>query len=340
MDKLLSIIIPVYNAGEYLPSCLDSLINSGLSNGEILLIDDESSDNSFEICKDYAQRFPFIRVLTQKHSGPSRSRNRGIDVTNGLYVAFLDADDQVDSDAFCRTLEYLKTSTADLWISDFHRIAANGCILDRVYQIRESKEPFQNLDYLIEFLKDGERVWNVWRYLFRRDFLNTNTLRFIEGVDCAEDLEFIIRALCCVQTPVFYHNPYYFYRVHYGDTLTRQYTVKRIRELMEMLRISVEDLRPYQTVCASLLRDKLVKEYLLNLSLLFEIPKEERKEAFLEIQKTSFLLLMAKDAKLITLSRIVRCTGIMASSSILLYMKKIKRYFRKLKIKAYEKRCR
>lgn len=340
MEKLLSIIIPVYNAAAYLPACLDGLIKAGVSDGEILLIDDGSDDGSLQICGDYAERYPFIRVLRQqKRSGPSAARNRGLDETDGRYVAFLDADDLIDPEAFSRTLELLRNDESELWASDFCRIAANGCVLDRICQIRDTTEPIRDPAYLKEFLSDGERVWNVWRYLFKREFLVSNGLRFIEGVDCAEDLEFVVRALCLVRTPVFFHNPYYSYRAHYGNTLTRRYTARRVRDLMEMLTLSAKELEPYQNDCASLLRDKLVKEYLLNLSLCSEVPEEEREEAIQSMRGAAELLRIAKSPKLACLSLAVRTLGIKASSSLLLSMKMVKRRLRKRKIEDFEKKC-
>ena len=240
MNPLLSIIIPIYNSENYLPNCLDGILTAALPAVELLLIDDGSTDRSLAICRSYAQRYPFIYVESQSNSGPAAVRNRGLDESRGEYIAFLDADDCIDPAAFRRTVQLLEAYDAQVWVSDFHRIAANGCILDKVYQIEETEKPITDPAYMEHFLSDGERVWNVWRYIFRRDFLLENGLRFIEGVNCAEDVEFVVRALTRVTRPVFFHNPYYFYRAHYGDTLTRQYTVRRVEQLMQMLCLSAE----------------------------------------------------------------------------------------------------
>lgn len=333
---MLSIVIPVFNASEYLPGCLDSILGAAVPNTEVLLIDDGSTDSSLEICQNYAEKHPCIRVLSQTNSGPSAVRNRGLDESQGEYIAFLDADDYINSAAFHRTALLLGEYDAQLWASDFHRIAANGCILDRVYQIEETAIPITDPAYMWRFLLDGERVWNVWRYIFRRDFLIENNLRFIEGVNCAEDVEFIVRALTMVKRPVFYHNPYYAYRAHYGDTLTRRYTIERVMQLMEMLCLSMEHLRPLDTACSRLLMDKLVKEYLLNLALCCEVPAPDRDKAFEACMDAKPLLAKASSGKLRLISALVSALGIRLSAWLLYGMKKIKRWLRREKIKNYK----
>ena len=338
MNPLLSIIIPVYNSENYLPNCLDGILAAGLPAVELLLIDDGSTDSSLAICRSYAQRHRFIRVLSQTNSGPAAVRNRGLDESRGEYIAFLDADDCIDSASFRRTVLLLETCDAQVWASDFHRIAANGYILDKVYQIEETERPITDPAYMEDFLSDGERVWNVWRYIFRRDFLLENGLRFIEGVNCAEDVEFVVRALTLVKRPAFFHNPYYFYRAHYGDTLTRQYTVRRVEQLMQMLCLSAEHLRMLGTTCSRLLTDKLVKEYLLNLALCCEVPRQERENAFAACTEAKPLLRLASSGKLRLISALVSTMGIRLSAWLLYGMKNIKRWIRRQKIKNYGRR--
>ena len=336
MGELLSIVIPVYNAAQYLPGLLDDILSADLPELELLLIDDGSTDDSFQICQARRDGDGRVRVFRQKNAGPSAARNLGIAESRGEFIAFFDADDQLDVKAFAETVSGLAQYDAQIWASDFSRIAINGCVLDRICQIEESETPIVDIAYMDHFLSDGERVWNVWRYIFRRDFLLENGLRFREGVNCAEDLEFVVRALLCVKRPAFFHNPYYAYRAHYGDTLTRQYTVRRIRDLMEMLTLSASHLEGRGETWICLLRDKLIKEYLLNLSLCAELPKQTQPEALVCCQSAAGLLNQASSAKLRAVCAFVRAVGIARSAELLLDMKKVKRWIRKRKIGRYE----
>lgn len=91
----LSVIIPLYNAGDDFRTCMESLIAQTWTALEIIIINDGSTDNSVEIAKHYAENYPHVRLLHQANAGASVARNRGIEVATGKYVAFVDADDEV-----------------------------------------------------------------------------------------------------------------------------------------------------------------------------------------------------------------------------------------------------
>ena len=103
MDECISVIIPVYNAQDTLAKCLDSFLNQTYTNIELILVDDGSTDQSAQILREYEKKDGRIRTLTQQNAGPSRARNRGMDVSRGEYLCFADSDDYVDEDY----LEYL-----------------------------------------------------------------------------------------------------------------------------------------------------------------------------------------------------------------------------------------
>lgn len=93
MFPKISIIIPVYNAEKYLYDCLDSLINQTLKNTEIICIDDGSTDNSYEILCEYAAKDNRFIILQQENKGAGAARNKGMEIAKGEFLAFLDADD-------------------------------------------------------------------------------------------------------------------------------------------------------------------------------------------------------------------------------------------------------
>ncbi|MBQ7895614.1 MAG: glycosyltransferase, partial [Oscillospiraceae bacterium] len=227
MSCLLSVIIPVYNAEKFLSICLESIIEARIDGLEIILVDDGSTDKSAEVCRVYQEKYPFVHYLYQENAGPSAARNNGLRYAKGQYVAFFDADDYVTPEVFAKHLELLTQYPAEIWVSDFERVADNGCVLDKVYQIKQSEAPITDNEYLTEFLAAKDCVWNVWRYIFKKDFLTENKLLFAEGYHCAEDLEFAVRALIKAECFAFYHEPYYSYRVNYGASLTRRYSLSR-----------------------------------------------------------------------------------------------------------------
>ena len=102
----LSIVIPIYNTGSYLSDCLDSLLNSdGISDTELILIDDGSTDLSGDIADSYAERYDFISCIHTSNEGPSAARNLGLNRSKGKFVFFCDSDDKVDPAKFSGSQE-------------------------------------------------------------------------------------------------------------------------------------------------------------------------------------------------------------------------------------------
>lgn len=91
-----SIIVPIYNIESYLVQCIQSLIKQTYKKIEIILVDDESTDNSGKICDIYANRDNRIRVIHKENGGLSSSREAGISVATGDYIMFVDGDDWID----------------------------------------------------------------------------------------------------------------------------------------------------------------------------------------------------------------------------------------------------
>ncbi|MBQ9731993.1 MAG: glycosyltransferase [Alphaproteobacteria bacterium] len=94
MPKI-SVIIPIYNVEQYLPQCLDSIINQTYKDIEIICINDGSTDNSCKILKQYTQKDCRIKIIKQKNQGASVARNKGLDMATGEYICFIDSDDYV-----------------------------------------------------------------------------------------------------------------------------------------------------------------------------------------------------------------------------------------------------
>ena len=335
----LSIIIPFFNAASFLPETFGSIQKADIPDAEILLIDDGSTDASREICSSFSlQSAAPVRLLCQENRGPSAARNLGLDACRGDCVVFLDADDVIDPANFRRAVSAMRDTGAELLATDFTRISRDGCVLDRICQIEQTERPITDPAYMLRFLSDGEVVWNVWRYLFRRDFLLRNDLRFIEDVNCAEDLEFMIRALTVCEHPAFLHAPYYAYRVHYGNTLTQRLSARRVEDLMHMLRISAAYLKGLDAPAARMLENKLAKEYLLNLAILEEIPRSERGEALAACRDAQSVLNGAQTRLIRAAAAFTRLVGLPFAARLLMMMKKLKRAHRKRKIRCYEKK--
>lgn len=111
MENLISVVVPVYNAQLYLPECLDSIINQSYKHLEIILVNDGSTDDSLDICNQYAQKDKRVTVINQQNKGVVLARKQGIKNAHGEYLSFIDADDYIAQ-------EYFETMLNNIGISD------------------------------------------------------------------------------------------------------------------------------------------------------------------------------------------------------------------------------
>ena len=114
MKPLLTVVIPVYNVEKYLKRCIESILIQEWKNYDILLVDDGSTDNSPQICDDYAKAYEFISVIHKKNGGLSAARNTGISHAEGEYVYFPDSDDWIEPDTFISLAEVVESQKFDI----------------------------------------------------------------------------------------------------------------------------------------------------------------------------------------------------------------------------------
>ncbi len=109
-EGIISVIVPVYNNELSVRRCLDSILSQSFANLEILLIDDGSTDNSGIIIEEYATKDDRVRILHKENGGLSSTRNRGLDIATGEFIAFVDADDWIEPDTFATALQHIGDS--------------------------------------------------------------------------------------------------------------------------------------------------------------------------------------------------------------------------------------
>ena len=131
MGPLVSIIIPVYNAENYLVHCLESVAKQTYSNIEVILVDDGSTDDSAHICDSYASNDKRFVVIRKKNVGPGKAREDGIKISKGEYIAFVDADDYIEENMIERLVEVAKQGY-DIVQSGYRIVTVDGEIIKSV----------------------------------------------------------------------------------------------------------------------------------------------------------------------------------------------------------------
>ncbi len=114
MNELISIIIPVYNTEKYLKKCLDSVISQSYTNIEIIIVNDGSTDNSYEICQEYKKKDKRIKVIDKSNGGLSDARNVGIKNSKGKFLGFVDSDDFIEKDMYGILYSEIKKTKANI----------------------------------------------------------------------------------------------------------------------------------------------------------------------------------------------------------------------------------
>ena len=214
----ISIIIPAYNAQLYLAECLSSVVSQTFSDWELIIADDGSSDKKGEIADRYAEKDSRIKVIHSINRGVSASRNACIDIAQGRYLSFVDADDILEPDYLNELIGYAKKYDADI----------TQCSFSFIYNEGEKKEDtyakdsvFHSRDEIIKAYFNGPvgdiRV-SVWAKLFKRG--SFRDIRFDTGLRVYEDAYYVYECCRKAVTVCSFSSALYNYRQHEGSAMS------------------------------------------------------------------------------------------------------------------------
>lgn len=194
-NPLVSIIIPVYNVEKYLRQCIESVIAQTYQNLEIILIDDGSTDSSRKICDEYAGKYSFVSVMHQKNEGLSGARNKGLSLSSGEYVAFVDSDDWISSDNIEKMVSQVLSERSDFIFSDAlcFEESSKGYQIKQHYKRENAYSTDTGHKVFSELQKHKDFHCAVQMYLWKRSFLSKNSLTFYPGI-IYEDMIFTFKA--------------------------------------------------------------------------------------------------------------------------------------------------
>lgn len=232
---MVSIIIPVYNTAKYLHQALDSVIYQTYQNLQIICVNDGSTDNSLSILKEYAKNDLRIEIITQRNSGLSSARNRGLESAKGDYVLFLDSDDWMDTDTVEKARRNLIDHDVDVVFWGYIKEYDNKSIPVQVWH--ESRrfigDSMQNLT--IRLVAPNEQdlhnpaqldsIGTAWGKLYRREILVASTARFIDTqiIGSAEDVLYNIEVFSQARAAFYAADIYHHYRKNNSNSLTKTY---------------------------------------------------------------------------------------------------------------------
>lgn len=212
-----SIIMPVYNASSYIVQSVSQILSQQLYDIELLLVDDGSTDESASICDAYAAKDDRIKVLHEAHHGVAHSRQVGLEAAKGVYILYVDADDQVEPDMIADMYQEAVTQKADLVICDYRELTHEG-------EVYRKQEPTA-LDgvTVLEDILDGKLYGALWNKMMRREWLLQTKTSFPLELTMREDLIFLSQCLPYASKIAYIPKAFYGYERRNASALTSHY---------------------------------------------------------------------------------------------------------------------
>lgn len=212
----ISVIMPVYNASEYLDMAIDSLIKQNFKDIEIICVDDGSTDQSLNILLQYQKRDERIKVLKQENQYAGVARNLGMSVAQGKYLAFLDADDYFKADMLQKAYKCAEEEQADIVVfggekfrQDIKNTEPFSALLREDLLPEMTRNSFENtvkMDNLLSFTNPAP-----WNKLFRKDFVEKHQLKF-QACKRFNDAYFVVLAVVLAEKIGIVHENLVLYR--------------------------------------------------------------------------------------------------------------------------------
>ena len=236
MTEKITVIVPVYNVENYLNKCLDSLINQTYKNLEIIVINDGSTDNSGEICQEYAQKDNRITYVEQENGGLSDARNAGLERMTGSYVTFVDSDDWVEPNYVEVLHNKLIGYQADIAIGNYYSYNED----EAMYYFHVNSESYYEKLYdnisIFENLYDAKQMKSfslisAWGKLYKAELFDY--IRFDKG-KLGEDGYINQKLYLLVQKVIYINQGLYAYRQRSGS-ITKTWTEKWMHALVDAM---------------------------------------------------------------------------------------------------------
>lgn len=212
-------IVPIYNTGKYLRDCINSALNQTYDKIEIILIDDGSTDSSPSICDEFSNEYINIRVFHKENGGQSSARNKGIEISKGEYIVFLDSDDCLKNDAVEVLVNASVINDADVVMPDrYIQVDENGN-QKLLFHFDESMLITNPVEFAVNVIVGKGRGWRSHSMIFRSKVIKTNNIKFEEGY-IAEDMMFNLECMNFINKVAFYYGNTVYYLKRSKSTTT------------------------------------------------------------------------------------------------------------------------
>ena len=224
-----SIIIPIFNSEKHLSKCLDSICRQSFDNYEVLCINDGSTDASPQILEKYLQEYSFLHMYSIPNSGPSRARNKGMELSKGEYIMFCDSDDWLeDNDVLSDLDKYIQKwgNNADCVFFPGNTNWGGNITKSPYYK----EEVFEcGWDLLTHYCNASNYLFfgALYAYCYKREVISKYHLTIDTTISYGEDRLWVFDFLDKAGKAIVYPKPCYFYNVHSGSLMTSETAIEK-----------------------------------------------------------------------------------------------------------------
>ena len=226
MDIKISVIVPVYNTGEYLRPCLDSIQKQTFIDFEVLCIDDGSTDNSPEILKEYCHKDSRFKYLKKENGGLSSARNYGLEKAKGMYIYYCDSDDEIESETFSILFEKMESNSLDILYFGAKTVYEsldlkknNKSAKDNYVRTHIYSDIYTGIDLLGLLYKNNEYIVSACLQIIHKDFLNKCGVKFEDKL-LYEDNVYTFKTLLFAERVGVINKEFYIRRIRKGSITT------------------------------------------------------------------------------------------------------------------------
>ncbi len=242
-EMLFSIIIPVYNVEKYIRETLLSVYEQEFetSKFEVIVVNDETPDDSMRIVSEFAQKYENLHVINQENQGLSGARNSGLQMARGEYIWFVDSDDTIAENSLNYIESIVRANKADIYAFDLIRVDESSGV--------ERKEPVvlkPRYSYCYDRFLPINRYWKkmhicpAQRFLYSKKFLDENNLAFFPGI-FHEDEEFDVRAMVKAKKIFLSNQPVYRYLVRSSGSIMSSFKMKSAWSKIQIMKNFIQE---------------------------------------------------------------------------------------------------
>ena len=287
----ISVIIPIYNAGKYLPECLASIERQSFQAFELILVDDGSTDDSLLIAQAYADAHPNVTVISKPNEGPGMTRNRGLSLATGKYIYFLDSDDYIAEETFLQDLsDKIGNIKPDI-------VAFKYCeYFENTQKVRHASYDYSkisdevSIDEKMKYMiKQDAFFCSAWSKTVKRTLLIQEHIVFDENSKC-EDMDWFFSVIKKSQTMVLLDKECVVYRRR-DNSVTTTAGVKNLKDYFNFFHkwsdmlLSMTEKEKAEAMCSA------AGKLYFNLLILYLLCNDKaKKQLKLELKKYSYFL--------------------------------------------------